>query len=218
LRTVCCEWRSRGLSGSERDVVIDVIKAGRSGCARRCLTRTIALGLGGLALLTAEALLAAVTLLIAITLLVVVGIAARTAALAATGVEHLHLGRNDLGGVTLDAILFPGARAQAALDVQLGALLHVFTNNLRQAVEEHHPVPFGTLLGLAGILVLPGFTGGQGNVGYRSAAAQKARFGIAAAISHQDDLVHASACHITLQVFVIRFISSQLVWRKHSTK
>src|SRR5690606_5114529 len=62
-----------GLSGSERDVVIDVAKARRGWrCSRRCLARAIALGLRGLP----GALLATVVLLIAIALLVVIGEAA----------------------------------------------------------------------------------------------------------------------------------------------
>src|SRR5690606_41640552 len=90
---------------------------------------------------------------------VVVGgcvIAAATA--AGTAVEHLHVAGAGLGGVAVLAVLpLPFAGAQAPFHIDLGALFQVLLGDLRQAVEEHHPVPLGALLGLPGVLVVPGF-------------------------------------------------------------
>src|SRR5690606_2749366 len=58
------------------------------------------------------------------------------AATLATAVEQLHLAidvDHHLGGVTLDAVLFPLAGLQSALDVELGALAYIFADDLRQA-------------------------------------------------------------------------------------
>src|SRR5262249_59401594 len=64
--------------------------------------------------------------------------------------EHLHALGDDLGRVALLAFLvLPLARAQRPLDIDLRAFLQVLAGDLREAVEEHHTVPLGTLLLLA---------------------------------------------------------------------
>src|SRR5207253_1620455 len=86
------------------------------------------------------------------------GLALRDAAAATHALarpQHLHGVGDDLGGVLVRAVLvLPLARLQAALDVDLRALLEVFARDLRELAEEGHAVPLGLLLLLAR-LVLP---------------------------------------------------------------
>src|SRR3569832_342478 len=118
--------------------------------------------------------------------------AARTRAAA---VQHLHLGRDDLGGVAVLAVLvLPLARAQRALDVDLGALLHILARDLGEAVEEHHVVPLGALQILAALLVLTGHAGREDDVGHRADARHETLLRILAQFADQDNIVHAS-CH-----------------------
>src|SRR5690606_32706818 len=116
---------------------------------------------------------------------VVVGGCVITAATAAgTAVEHLHVAGDDLGGVAVLAVLpLPFAGTQAPLHIHLGTLLQVLLGDLRQAVEEHHPVPLGALLGLPGVLVLPGFAGGDADVGDGATARHVAGFRVLAQIA-----------------------------------
>src|SRR5262249_49019428 len=84
---------------------------------------------------------------------------ARTSATAA--VEHGEVGvealQHDFGGVLLGARLVgPFARLQLALDVNLGALLQILLGDLGKPFrEDHHAVPLGLFLALAGGLVAP---------------------------------------------------------------
>src|SRR5438094_8109949 len=83
---------------------------------------------------------------------------ARLARLAGAGAraQHLHDVAADLGRVAvLPFLVLPLARAQASLDVDLGALLQVLARDLRQAPEKGDAVPLGRLLHLAARLVLP---------------------------------------------------------------
>src|SRR5690606_31942505 len=64
-------------------------------------------------------------------------------------IQHLQLARDDLGGVTVGAVLgLPLPGAQTALNVYLRALAQVLASDLGQAVEKHHVVPLGALLHL----------------------------------------------------------------------
>src|SRR5690606_36190712 len=101
------------------------------------------------------------------------------------------------GGVALAAALSPLAGLQAAFDVELGSLAHIFTDDFRQAAEEHHPVPLGPFLLLTGLLVLPAVAGRQGDVGHRIAVGQIAHFRVTARVTDQDYFVDASG-HFTL--------------------
>ena len=53
------------------------------------------------------------------------------------------------------AFFFVGASTQAALNIYLRAFLQIFAGDLRQAVIEGDAVPFGALLLLTALLVLP---------------------------------------------------------------
>src|SRR5690554_656534 len=109
---------------------------------------------------------------------------------AATGVEHLHVVDHDLGGVAVLAL--PLAGLQAALDVDLAALLQVLLGDLGQLVEHHHVVPLGALLALTGLLVHPGVGGRQAQVGDRRTGGQEANLGILSQVADEDDLVDAT--------------------------
>src|SRR5690606_16339813 len=113
-------------------------------------------------------------------------------------IQHLQLARDDLGGVTVGAVLgLPLPGAQTALNVYLRALAQVLASDLGQAVEKHHGVPLGALLHLTALLVLPGFAGGDGDVGDGSAGRHVADFRILAEVTDQNDLVDSS-CHCLL--------------------
>ena len=85
------------------------------------------------------------------------------AAAAAAAIEHgqgrIEALQHHLGRVFLDAgLVGPFAGLQLAFDVNLGALLQILLGDLAQAfVEDHHAVPLGLFLALAGRLVAPGF-------------------------------------------------------------
>src|SRR5690606_3037851 len=100
----------------------------------------------------------------------------------------------DLGGVAILArLVLPLAGAQAALDVELRTLAQVLAGDLRELPEEHHAVPFGALLLLAGLFVLPGLGGGQRDVGDGVAAGGVARIRVGAAVADQDDFVDSAS-------------------------
>src|SRR6185436_4558298 len=111
--------------------------------------------------------------------------------------EHLHAVAHDLGGVAVLAFLvLPLARAQAALDVDLRALLQIFAGDLGQLAAEDDAVPLGLLLLLAARLVIPLERRRHRNVGDRRAVGHIACLGIAPEVADQDDLVHR--CHSNL--------------------
>ena len=114
----------------------------------------------------------------------------------APAIQHLHFIDDDFSGVTvLAGLVLPLAGLQAPLHVDFHALLQVLAGNLPQAIvaaiAEHHPVPLGFLLHLAGLPVLPALAGGDTGIGHRAAVRKKSGLGIIAQIAHQDDLVHA---------------------------
>src|SRR5690606_35366087 len=179
---------------SERDIVVEV-----GGRRRR---------------VAVAALAAALRRRIAITaLLGTLIVATAHAAAIATAIEHLHLVGNNLGGVTVLAVLpLPLAGAQTAFDIHLAAFLQVFPGDLGELVEEHHPVPLGALLHLPTLLVLPALGGCQGNVGHRAATGHKAGFRILAKIANQNDLVDTT-CHVFAPLSVV---IGRLLWQVYT--
>jgi len=129
-----------------------------------------------------------------------------TTATAAT-VEHLHLIGDDFGRIAFDAVLLPGIGTEAALDIELGALFHIFCDDLSQFLVEHHAMPFSALLVLAGILVFPGLGSGQRHVGDRPTTGHVTGFRVLADIAHQYHFVDASACHVFLRLPVAGLLS-----------
>src|SRR5258708_36831375 len=93
----------------------------------------------------------------------------------------------------LAALVGPFARRELALDIDLGALLHVLLRDFRKLlVEDHHAVPFGALLALAALAIAPRFRRGPRHVHHVPAILHGPHFGVAAEITDQDDLVHAA--------------------------
>src|SRR5690606_34425085 len=184
-----------GPRSSEWNVVVEVVVHGRR---RRCRLATA---------VVAAAVARCLALATATTL------PGTTAVPAAAAVEHLHVVGDDLGGVALHAVLFPAAGLQAAFNVDLRALPDVFGNNLGEALVEHHAVPLGALLLLAGVLVLPGFAGGQGEVGDGAAIGHVAGFGILSHVPHQNYFVDTSASHSDLPTQGYLYDLIGLFWR-----
>src|SRR6185369_11066054 len=120
---------------------------------------------------------------------------ARCGALLAAA-QQLELLRDDLGRVVVDAILLVLARLQAALDVARLALRQILAGDLREAIEEHDPVPLGFFLHLTGGLDLPLARRRDRDVRDRRAARCITRLGIAPEVPDHDYLVHAS--HVAL--------------------
>src|SRR5664279_659802 len=125
-----------------------------------------------------------------------------TRAAAAAGIEHGELRiealQHHFGRVAVVAVLvLPFARLQRAFQVNLRALLEILLDDLAQAlVEDHHPVPLGFFLALAGGLVAPAFRGGHPQIRDRTAVLGAANFRIRTEIADEDHLVDAT-CHDT---------------------
>src|SRR4051794_5646145 len=122
------------------------------------------------------------------------GFAARAAAAVQNGEFPAEALEHDLGRVFLLAGLIRVlAGLQLAFDVDLRALLQELLGDSRQVfVEDHHVVPLGALLALAGGLVLPGFRGGDSEIHYGVAGVEPPHLRVLAEVADQDDLVHAS--------------------------
>src|SRR6202034_1842262 len=117
------------------------------------------------------------------------GSATRTAAAA----EHLQLVADDLGRVTLVALLvLPFAGAQAPFDIDLRALAQIFAGDLGEAPEERHAMPLGALLLLAALLIPPALAGGDAQVGDRRARGHGAGLGVSAEVANQNHFVDAA--------------------------
>src|SRR5580658_585578 len=117
------------------------------------------------------------------------GSATRTAAAA----EHLQLVADDLGRVTLVALLvLPFAGAQAPFDIDLRALAQIFAGDLGEAPEERHAMPLGALLLLAALLIPPALAGGDAQVGDRRARGHGAGLGVGAEVANQNHFVDAA--------------------------
>src|SRR4029079_11672695 len=97
----------------------------------------------------------------------------------------LHGVARDRGGIGVLAgfLVLPLARAQAAFDVDLGALLEVLARDLREPSEKGDAMPLGRLLHLAAGLVLPLVGGGDADVGDGFARGQIARLRVATEVS-----------------------------------
>src|SRR5438132_12091305 len=122
----------------ERDVVLEIVELARAGLRGRLGRR--ALGRPGLALRR-------------------LALRGGAAAHALARAEHLHLVGDDLRHVlVLPVLVLPLARLQAALDVDLAALLQVLAGDLGELAEERDAVPLRLLLRLA-VLVLPLLSG-----------------------------------------------------------
>src|SRR5690606_6274381 len=90
-------------------------------------------------------------------------------------------------------LVLPLARLQLALDIDLAALAQILLGDPRQPLrKDHHPVPLGALLALAGVLVAPALRGGDPQVRDLATAGQGPHLGIGAEIAHQDHFVHAA--------------------------
>ena len=66
----------------------------------------------------------------------------------------IHLVDDDLGGVAFHSVFFPLAGAESAFDVALAPFSQILTRDFGDLAEEHYAVPLGTLLLLAGLLIL----------------------------------------------------------------
>src|SRR5271156_3681436 len=77
--------------------------------------------------------------------------AAATAVFRATARQQHNVVDDDLGAVLLlpGCLIIPGAGLNPAFDVQLGALLHVVTNDFRHPLVRGQVVPLGAVLPLA---------------------------------------------------------------------
>ena len=128
-------------------------------------------------------------------------------AAATAGIEHGELRiealQHDLGRVTLVAVFVrPFARLQRAFQVNLRALLEILLDDLAQTfVEDHHAMPLGFFLALAGGLVAPAFRGGHAQIRDRTAVLGAANFRIRTEIADEDHLVDAT-CHDALRVAI----------------
>ena len=83
---------------------------------------------------------------------------------------------------------------QAAFDVDLAALLQIFSGDLRQTLPEHDVVPLGAILPLAA-LVFETLVGGERNLGHGRAAGGVLDFGIFAQVADENYFVDAFSCH-----------------------
>src|SRR5271165_910250 len=121
---------------------------------------------------------------------------AASAALAASAQQDDVAGHN-FGHVFLLAGSFvvPRAGLQTSLDVNLPALLQILPGNLCQALPEHHVVPLGAILPLAGF-VFEALVGGDGQLGHGCALRRVFDFGILAQISDQLNPVQTLASHV----------------------
>src|ERR1700710_73337 len=146
-------YRARAVPGRvclERDIVVHVAVAASAGASRdrtprrradRSARAEIATGIVG-----AE-------------------VAAAATSTAAAAVEHrqdrVESLQYDFGRVFLDAgLVGPFAGLQRSLNVNLGALLQILLDDFAERLgEDHHAVPLGLFLTLAGALVAPGFRG-----------------------------------------------------------
>src|SRR3954451_12155551 len=120
------------------------------------------------------------------------------AATAAAAIEQRQVAAealdHDLGRILLLAgLVGPFAGLELARDIDLGALLEVLLGDAGDVlVEDHHPVPLGLLLALAGGLFLPALRGGEAEVHDGLAGAEPPDFRVLAEVADQDDLVHAA--------------------------
>src|SRR5690606_28019855 len=129
-----------------------------------------------------------------------IAVVTAAAARAAAAVQHVQFAakgaQRDFGRVAvIAALVLPFAGLQLAFDIDLGAFFQVLLGHADQRFGiDRDRMPLGAFLALAGIAVLPGFRGGDAQVGDLAAAGKGADFGVLAQVADQDHLVHA-ACH-----------------------
>src|SRR5579863_7439539 len=135
-------------------------------------------------------------------------------AFAASAEQH-QVVHDDLGHVFLLAagLVVPGMGAQAALDVNLVALLQILAGNLRGARPGGDVVPLGAVLPVA-VFVLEAFVGGQTKLGHGRALGRVFHFGIFAQVAEKNDLVDTFSCHGSsfAGVHYSRITGVELVW------
>ena len=89
-------------------------------------------------------------------------------------------------------------------EINLRALLQILLDDLAEPfTEDHHAVPFGLFLALAGGLVAPALRGRDAQIGDRAAVLGAPDFRVRAEIADQNDLVHR-ACHDILLLRIHR--------------
>ncbi|CTU41847.1 Uncharacterised protein [Escherichia coli] len=74
--------------------------------------------------------------------------------------QHLHGARGlnkNFSDVTGDTVIFPATGTELPLDVDLLALVQIFTGHFRELAEQHHAVPFRLLPHLPRLFVTPAF-------------------------------------------------------------
>src|SRR5262245_30874125 len=120
--------------------------------------------------------------------------AAATAAAVEHGERRVEALQHHLGRVALDVVLVgPLAGLQLALEIDLGALLQVLLGHPAEALaEDHHAVPLGLFLALAGVLVAPVLRGRDAQVDDRPAVLGPPHLRVLAEIADQDHLVDAA--------------------------
>jgi hypothetical protein len=90
----------------------------------------------------------------------------------------------------------PLAGAQFPFDVDLGALVQVLLDDLRDLSEKHDIVPLGALLPLAGVFVLPCLARGDPDIRHGIAARHVTHLGLVSEVADENHLV--DACHAVL--------------------
>lgn len=74
--------------------------------------------------------------------------------------QHLHGARGlnkNFSDVTGDTVIFPTTGTELPLDVDLLALVQIFTGHFRELAEQHHAMPFCLLPNLPRLFVTPAF-------------------------------------------------------------
>src|SRR5690606_19183123 len=107
--------------------------------------------------------------------------------------------QNHFRGEFFDTVLVgPLAGLEGTLQIYLRALFQVLLGDLHEVlVEDHHAMPLGTFLALAGSLVPPGLRGRDGELADLFAGLHGTNFGVAAQIADQDDFVDAARHGLT---------------------
>src|SRR6185437_1179199 len=124
------------------------------------------------------------------------GAAAEIASTFAASSEKNQIAGDNFGHIFFlsAGLIVPGAGLQAAFDIDLAALLQIFSGDLRQPLPEHNVVPLGAVLPLAA-LVLETLVGGNGNFCHSCAAGRVFNFRVLAKIADELNSIKTFACH-----------------------
>jgi len=145
----------------------------------------------------------------------VVGCAARAVVAAAFAFsaagEQRDVVDDDFRAVFLFAggLVVPGAGLNLALDVELGALLHIVADDLGSALEGDEVVPFGAVGPVAG-RVFGAVGGGKAEAGNHGPAGRCANFRVFAYVAEKDDFIDALCHGCGAPVSVLRRITGTL--------